>query len=71
MDISSAIRTRDVDALKAVTGIPRRTLYRWAQLGKVSGTGVVHDLRLKLLKDGLKKVPVTKDGSKKRAKAAA
>lgn len=67
MEISLAktIETHGVEKLNAATGIPVRTLYRWAKEG-VPGNGVAQDWRLNQIKAAIEKL----DGMKPKAKAS-
>lgn len=44
------------ERLSDVSGIPRRTLYRWRQKGKVAGKGVAQKWRIDQLKAAAEKL---------------
>ena len=65
--VAQTIKQVGAPELAEATGIPLRTIYRWQKLDKVSGKGVIHDLRLSLLKDAAQRLSAPK--SKKRRAA--
>lgn len=68
--VAQTIKEIGAKKLAAATSIPLRTIYRWGELDKVSGKGIVHAMRLNLLKEAAERIKA-KPASKKRARAAA
>lgn len=57
MDISSLILRVNVRDLAAATGIPVRTLYRWAEDNHIPGRAMQRDFFLSQIKVAAKKLP--------------
>ncbi len=56
ISVAETIKGAGVKELHEATGIPVRTLYRWAENDEIPGSGGVKDFRLKVLTDAAKKL---------------
>jgi hypothetical protein len=56
ISVAQAIRDHGAEALAVASGIPKRTLYRWAEKDEIPGSGVSQEWRLNQLRDALLKI---------------
>lgn len=73
MNVADTIDTYGLDRLRSVSGIPRRTLYRWKKEG-IPGKGTARDMRLQQLQAAVEQIeaadkPAAKAKPKKRKAA--